>query len=222
MEERTRPLGRPRSEDARLAVLRAVDDMLVEEGYAAMTMKGIAERAKVGRQTVYRWWSSKAEILLEASAADAARELTVKPGASAEAEVAAFLTALSSFLTTSDAGLAYRALLGEAQHDQRVAELLRATDVLGDAAREFIAGLRDRGALAARAAGAGDAGDRGEDRGGDRGGDRAAGEVAECGAGSDAALAAELVGPTLFRTLVEGWAGEPAGIREMATRFLAR
>jgi AcrR family transcriptional regulator len=33
----------------------------------AMTMKGIAERAGVGRQTVYRWWSTQAEILFEAT-----------------------------------------------------------------------------------------------------------------------------------------------------------
>ncbi|OCI29914.1 TetR/AcrR family transcriptional regulator [Oerskovia enterophila] len=147
MGELTRPLGRPRSEDARLAVLRAVDDMLVEEGYAAMTMKGIAERAKVGRQTVYRWWSSKAEILLEASAADAARELAVTPGPDAETEIAGFLAALSTFLTSSDAGLAYRALLGEAQHDRKVAELLREADVLGDAARAVVRDARGRGAL---------------------------------------------------------------------------
>ncbi|KAM9861657.1 TetR/AcrR family transcriptional regulator [Leucobacter sp. BZR 635] len=193
MEERTRPLGRPRSEGARLAVLRAVDDMLVEEGYAAMTMKGIAERAKVGRQTVYRWWSSKAEILLEASAADATRELTIAPGVDTEADVTAFLAALSAFLTTSDAGLAYRALLGEAQHDRKVAELLRGTDVLGDAARTCIAGVRARGGL----------------------GDEGSGV-------DDAALAAELVGPMLFRTLAEGWLGDPAEHRAMARRFLAR
>ncbi|KRC58585.1 TetR family transcriptional regulator [Agromyces sp. Root81] len=147
MADNSRPPGRPRSEDARAAVLRAVDDMLVDEGYAAMTMKGIANRAKVGRQTVYRWWSSKAEILLEASATDAARELTVPQGPDAEAEIAGFLTALSTFLTDSDAGLAYRALLGEAQHDRKVAELLRGTDVLGDAARAVIQSARGRGAL---------------------------------------------------------------------------
>lgn len=147
MAEPTRQVGRPRSEDARLAVLRAVDDMLVEQGYAAMTMKGIAERAGVGRQTVYRWWSSKAEILLEASAADAVRELTVSPGADAEAGIANFLVALSTFLTRSDAGLAYRALLGEAQHDRGVAELLRDADVLGRAARLVIRNAWDRGML---------------------------------------------------------------------------
>jgi AcrR family transcriptional regulator len=41
-------LGRPRSDAARQAVLHAVDDMLVEDGYASMTMKGIAARAGVG------------------------------------------------------------------------------------------------------------------------------------------------------------------------------
>ncbi|MGQ4515231.1 TetR family transcriptional regulator [Streptomyces sp. DW26H14] len=125
--------GRPRSESARVAVLHAVDDMLVEQGYAAMTMKGIAERAGVGRQTVYRWWSTKAEILLEASASDAAHELATKPRALPSDDLAAFLGALSTFLTTSPAGLAYRALLGEAQHDTAVRALVRAADILGTA-----------------------------------------------------------------------------------------
>jgi AcrR family transcriptional regulator len=56
-----------------------VDDLPVEVGYAAMTMKGIAERVGVGRQTVYRWWSTKAEILFEASVIDDARELAPDP-----------------------------------------------------------------------------------------------------------------------------------------------
>ncbi|WP_406144327.1 hypothetical protein [Streptomyces sp. NBC_01012] len=36
---------------ARDAVLHAVDDLLIEAGYATLTMKGIAMRAGVGRQT---------------------------------------------------------------------------------------------------------------------------------------------------------------------------
>ena len=145
MTASTRSHGRPRSEDARLAVLHAADDLLVEQGYAAMTMKGIAERAGVGRQTVYRWWSSKAEILLEASAADARRELTRPPAPTVEDEIAGFLTGLASFLTEADAGLAYRALLGEAQHDRRAADLLAGTDVLTEAAAEVIARARAGG-----------------------------------------------------------------------------
>jgi AcrR family transcriptional regulator len=115
--------GRPRSEQARRAVLHAVDDMLVEMGYAAMTMKGIAERAGVGRQTVYRWWSTKAEILLEACIEDLHNEVTGD-------DLFSYLQSLSEFLTRSPAGLAYLALLGEAQHDPAVRELLQRADLL--------------------------------------------------------------------------------------------
>ncbi|GLW47627.1 putative transcriptional regulator, TetR family protein [Streptomyces sp. NBRC 14336] len=122
--------GRPRSEKARIAVLHAVDDLLVEVGYAAMTMKGIAERAGVGRQTVYRWWSHKAEVLYEASVVDAREELSVPTTGDPRRDVAAYLDALIEFLSRSHAGAAYRALLGEAQHDPEVARLLASGDVL--------------------------------------------------------------------------------------------
>ncbi|MYW04253.1 TetR/AcrR family transcriptional regulator [Streptomyces sp. SID3343] len=136
------PPGRPRSESARIAVLHAVDDMLVEQGYAAMTMKGIAERAGVGRQTVYRWWSTKAEILLEASTSDAAHELATEPRPRPTDDLVAFLQALTAFLTVSPAGLAYRALLGEAQHDTVVRDLVRSADLVGTATAAVLARVR--------------------------------------------------------------------------------
>lgn len=130
--------GRPRSDEAREAVLHAVDDLLLEVGYAAMTMKGIAERAGVSRQTVYRWWSTKAEILFEASAADAEQELAIPPAATPLAEFTAYIEALVRFLAYSPAGLAYRALIGEAQHDPAVARLVASRDVLGESARNVV------------------------------------------------------------------------------------
>jgi AcrR family transcriptional regulator len=142
--------GRPRSERARIAVLHAVDDLLVEVGYAAMTMKGIAQRAGVGRQTVYRWWSTKAEILFEASVIDAASELAPEPRQTTAEDLTAYLEAVSQFLTDSAAGAAYRALLGEAQHDSAVAGLLATTDLLGDSARPVIERAIDRGDLPAQ------------------------------------------------------------------------
>lgn len=128
-------VGRPRSEQAREAVLHAVDDLLLEVGYAAMTMKGIAERAEVGRQTVYRWWATKAEILLEASVIDAREELTIAAKGHPRQDLTAYVAALVRFLTISPAGAAYRALVGEAQHDTEVAALIATQDVLGDSAR---------------------------------------------------------------------------------------
>ncbi|MDF3284537.1 TetR/AcrR family transcriptional regulator [Gordonia sp. N1V] len=130
--------GRPRSAAARDAVLHAVDDLLVEQGYAAMTLKGIAERAGVSRQTLYRWWSTKAEILFEASWLDAAGELAVPDSGGPATQVSAFLDGLIRFLTNSPAGAAYRALLGEAQHDKSVAALIASRDILGDSAATVI------------------------------------------------------------------------------------
>jgi len=135
-------LGRPRSEAARQAVLHAVDDLLVEVGYAAMTMKGIAERAGVGRQTVYRWWSNKAEILLEACVDDARSELSVPERTDPRRSLVDYLTSLTEFLTVSPAGLAYRAVLGEAQHDPAVGELLRTANVLAEPTRTVLDRVR--------------------------------------------------------------------------------
>jgi AcrR family transcriptional regulator len=145
----THSLGRPRSDSARLAVLHAVDDMLVENGYAAMTMKGIAARAGVGKQTVYRWWSSKAEILLEAVLQDAESELAVEPAETSAQEIDAFLRAVVSFLTSSHAGAAYRALVGEAQHDARVADLIQSRDALAAGAKPVLGRAIARGDLPA-------------------------------------------------------------------------
>lgn len=149
MQKERGKLGRPRSEEARRAVLGAVDDLLLEVGYTAMTMKGIAERAGVGRQTVYRWWSTKAEILFDASADDAGEELAIEPTGTALGDITAYLVALARFLAHSPAGAAYRALLGEAQHDTAVAELFAAKDILGDSARDVIATAIGQGSLAA-------------------------------------------------------------------------
>jgi AcrR family transcriptional regulator len=134
--------GRPRSERARQAVLEAVDDLLVDVGYAAMTMKGIAERAGVGRQTVYRWWSTKAEILLEACVTDIHQEVATPPHPDPAEDLLLYLTALSEFLTSAPAGLAYRALIGEAQHDPVVRDLVNDADLLSASARDVLDRVR--------------------------------------------------------------------------------
>ncbi|AMM19425.1 hypothetical protein AX769_03810 [Frondihabitans sp. PAMC 28766] len=56
---------RPRSERARTAILSATRDLVSEVGYEQMSIEGIAARAHVGKQTIYRWWSSKSAILAE-------------------------------------------------------------------------------------------------------------------------------------------------------------
>lgn len=66
--EQARRRGRPRSVASHQAVLTTVARLLdVEQvGYDALTIERIAAEAGVGKQTIYRWWSSKAAVVLEA------------------------------------------------------------------------------------------------------------------------------------------------------------
>jgi AcrR family transcriptional regulator len=58
--------GRPRSVEVRRAILEATRSLLVEAGYAKLTTDRVANRAGVGKQTVYRRWPSKAPLVAEA------------------------------------------------------------------------------------------------------------------------------------------------------------
>jgi AcrR family transcriptional regulator len=114
-----------RSEQARRSVLQAADDLLVEQGFAQLTMEGLATRAGVAKQTIYRWWPSKTDVLLEAFLQDAAEELTPPDTGNLTQDLRAQLSDLATFLTDSDAGAVFRALAGQAQHDPALAARLR-------------------------------------------------------------------------------------------------
>lgn len=66
MTARTPPDESRRNQQARASILEAARALVLDEGYAKLTMKGIAARAGVGKQTVYRWWSSPGAVVFEA------------------------------------------------------------------------------------------------------------------------------------------------------------
>lgn len=58
--------GPVRSEAARLAILEATAALFAERGYDHLSIEGIARRAGVGKQTIYRWWPSKGDVIADA------------------------------------------------------------------------------------------------------------------------------------------------------------
>jgi len=112
--ERRRP-GRRRSEDSRDAILQAATDLVVEQGYAAVSIEKIAQRAGVGKQTIYRWWPSKGDVLLEALARKADMHITLPDEGSWAADLRRMLEDSFALARTPELGELLRALMVEAQ-----------------------------------------------------------------------------------------------------------
>jgi AcrR family transcriptional regulator len=112
-----------RDENARLAVLRAADDLVAERGFGGVSIEGIAARAGVAKQTIYRWWPSKVDILLDTLVEDAAGPLAIAPAGSAVEGMRRYLRNLARFLVKDSSGKVLLALIGEAQHDPQTARV---------------------------------------------------------------------------------------------------
>lgn len=55
----------PRVRRSRNKILVAARDALADCGYEGMTIEGVAERAGVGKATIYRHWESKAQLVMD-------------------------------------------------------------------------------------------------------------------------------------------------------------
>ncbi|HTJ28386.1 MAG TPA: TetR/AcrR family transcriptional regulator [Candidatus Limnocylindria bacterium] len=132
MEVSAAPRGRPRSEAARRAILSAALAAIRADGYGAVTVERIAQRAGVGKQTIYRWWRGKAEVVLDAVAQDATATIVPEHTDDPAADLRRFLAA--SFRRIHEEGAdVLRGLVAEAQIDARFRTLLR---------EHFLAGRR--------------------------------------------------------------------------------
>jgi AcrR family transcriptional regulator len=66
IEVREAKHGRPRDPHVDAAIRKAALDLLVEEGFARMSMEGVANRAGVGKAAIYRRWDSKTALVVDA------------------------------------------------------------------------------------------------------------------------------------------------------------
>jgi AcrR family transcriptional regulator len=118
--------GRPRSEVARRAILTAAREILAEKGYERLTIQEIADRSGTGRQTIYRWWASKAHIvadLLLAGQLDVPSEPVPDTG-SLERDLTSWLEAIAAAMRDPLQASITRALITAASDDPEEARLL--------------------------------------------------------------------------------------------------
>ena len=165
----------PRAERSRSAILGAAAQIIEEEGYSGVTHQRVAERAGVARATVYRHWAQLDDLLFDA-------------------------------IATLDAPI-FRPGDGETLREWMQAELAYAGAMFASpATQHLIAALVDRGASdAGLAALRKEIGSRADDRLGHRLGKALTdGELTHAADAADASdLAALLLGPLLFRALIQ-------------------
>ena len=84
-------IGRPRNDTAvsHAAIMDAVYELLQEKSAGDLTMEAVAKRAKVGKPTLYKWWPSKAALIMAMFHERLAANLEVSPAATAEQAIRA-------------------------------------------------------------------------------------------------------------------------------------
>lgn len=113
-----------RREQSYRAILESSLAILAEKGYGTLTIESIAAKAKVSKQTIYRWWSSKAAIVLEALLTDVQERLPVPNTGSVREDLEVLL--IGSLRELSDrSGPIVRGLMAEAQLDPEFGRAFR-------------------------------------------------------------------------------------------------
>ena|SRR5256885_7069924 len=114
-----------RSEKARTAILRAARELLDQRGFQRLTIEGIAGRARVGKATIYRWWPSKAAVVMDAVLEAASARIPFPDTGSAREDLRGQIASVIELYTHTKTGRGIRFLIAESQHDSSLAESLR-------------------------------------------------------------------------------------------------
>ncbi|MTV26461.1 TetR/AcrR family transcriptional regulator [Nitriliruptoraceae bacterium ZYF776] len=137
-----------RRADTRRRILDAAIELLTEAGYQRLTVEGIAARAGVGKQTIYRWWPTKGAVVLDAFLDRAENAEADEPGLPATGDLATDLRVLLRATVAEFSDVAfeapYRALVVAMQDDPDLAEQVtdRITRASGDVVRDWLRDAR--------------------------------------------------------------------------------
>ena len=145
---RSAPRAEPREH-----ILRAALELVAEVGYDRFSMDALAERAHASKATIYRHWSGKAEVVVEAvrcRASSAPHE--VPDTGSLRNDLVAFLSSMCHAVTSED-GAFIAGVLRAMQSDPALAEQMRCqmVDAKSEVTHELVARAVARGEVPADA-----------------------------------------------------------------------
>jgi AcrR family transcriptional regulator len=123
-DPQARAPGRPRSERAHRAILRAANELLESDGFAAVTVEAIAERAGVSKATVYRWWPNRAAVVMDGFLSIVSSEVPFPHTGHAREDIRIHMRRLAEAFG-GKMGRTVAALIAEGQADPELAEALR-------------------------------------------------------------------------------------------------
>ncbi len=116
--------GRPRSEEARRAILRSTLKLLQNTGFLDLTIEAIAADAGVGKATVYRWWPNKGALVVDAFASSTEHKLHFPDTGSVYRDVSLQMKQVIAIFR-SRRGRMVAALVGGGQSDPELLEAFR-------------------------------------------------------------------------------------------------
>jgi AcrR family transcriptional regulator len=116
--------GRQRSVQSESATLTATLELLEQRPLRDITIEAIAQKAGVGKATIYKWWPSKAYVALDAVLSRMRATVAAPDTGSAKRDFTEQLKSLLQFYS-SPAGRIFRQFLAEGQSDPEFSKLFR-------------------------------------------------------------------------------------------------
>lgn len=67
--------GRPKGDEVKIAILKAANELLEEQGLSGFTIDAVATRSGAARSTIYRWWPSRGALAMAGFLAETAQKI---------------------------------------------------------------------------------------------------------------------------------------------------
>lgn len=104
--------GRPRDARVERSILDAALDLFLEVGFDAMSIESVAERAGVGKTTIYRRWQSKEELVV-ATVSCLYEGMELPDSGDVRADLTSVVEHMHGLIRTTKAGQALPRMAGE-------------------------------------------------------------------------------------------------------------